>query len=157
MRGGGRVSCHFSSPIPFSPEQDDIINLRSQQQSTHEDTRSILKQMEVSWVPRGRDGEPLEPVCQVACPNCRTLSLGSIYCKDESLFRGSHPSPGAAIPSRHISASVSPFVSSLDQLHHFFTSDSDHKPTSSILSFPSSLPSSVLRIKLRASFTLAPV
>nr|XP_048303345.1 coiled-coil domain-containing protein 63 isoform X1 [Myodes glareolus] len=26
--------------------QDDIINLRSQQQSTHEDTRSILKQME---------------------------------------------------------------------------------------------------------------
>lgn len=51
-------------------EQDDIINLRSQQQTSHEGTRNILKQMEVSWGVedggRGKDRKPPAPVCHLS-------------------------------------------------------------------------------------------
>lgn len=50
----------------FSPEQDEIIFLRSQQKSSHDDNHSVLREMEVRPGWGGGTWEPLF-VCQAVC------------------------------------------------------------------------------------------
>lgn len=96
----GRAADSVSSLVPFCPAQDDIINLRSQQQSSHEGTRSVLRQMEVSWVWRGCMGElpvpvcrHLSVVCQVACPDTAAES-----CPQGLSIVKTSPFPGGVEP-----------------------------------------------------------
>ena len=50
----------------FPPEQNEVIRSQSQQKSSHEDNRSILRQLEVRPGWGGRDAG-VSIVCQVTC------------------------------------------------------------------------------------------
>lgn len=64
--------------VPSSPEQNEIIRLRSQQKSSHDNSRSVLRQLEVrpGWAGLGGSDGCLS-VCQAACRSVPRRSKAS--------------------------------------------------------------------------------